>query len=112
MTGPVRGFVRPHTDGAVLSVRLTPKSSKNALIGLRDAADGSQKLAIKVTAVPEKGKANAVLLKLIAKSLHVPVGNVDLLSGHSSRNKEVLVSGETKAIMAQINKWLKDTTHG
>ena len=103
---------RPHDDGVVLSVRLTPKASKNILVGIRDAADGSRILAIKVTTVPEKGKANATLTKLIAKSLRMPSGKVALLSGHSSRNKEVLVSGETDAIMSQINKLLEDTTHG
>ena len=87
-------------------MRLTPKSSKNALVGLRDTADGGKVLAIKVIAVPEKGKANTALLKLLAKTLHMPSGKVELLSGHSSRNKEVLVHGETDAIMATINKLL------
>jgi uncharacterized protein (TIGR00251 family) len=103
---------RPHPDGIALSVRLTPKSSKNALIGLRDRADGTSVLAIKVTPPPDKGKANAALVKLMAKSLHMAPGKVELLSGHSSRNKEVLVRGETDAIMAAINKWLEETTHG
>ena len=93
-------------------MRLTPKSSNNAVTGLRDTADGRQVLAVKVTAVPEKGKANAALAKLLAKKLRMPTGKVELLSGHSSRNKEVLVHGETDAIMAAINNWLKDTTHG
>jgi uncharacterized protein (TIGR00251 family) len=91
-------------------VRLTPKSSSSELIGLRDHADGSQVLAIKVTAVPDKGKANKALIKLIAKSLRMPAGQVELLRGHSSRNKEVLVRGNSNAIMAAIKKWLEDTT--
>ncbi len=102
---------RPHPDGIALSVRLTPKASANELIGLRDSSDGSHVLAIKVTAVPDKGKANKALIKLISKSLRVPAGKVELLWGHSSRNKEVLVRGEPNAIMAAINKWLEDTIH-
>jgi uncharacterized protein len=102
---------RPHNDGVILSVRLTPKSSKNALIGLRATADDGLVCAIKVTAPPDKGKANAALLKLIAKSLHLPAGKVVLHSGHTSRHKEVLVHGETVAIMAAINTWLESTEH-
>ena len=91
-------------------MRLTPKSSANELIGLRDRADDRQVLAIRVTAVPDKGKANKALIKLIAKSLAVPAGKVELLSGHSSRDKEVLVRGVPNAIMAATKKWLEDTT--
>ena len=91
-------------------MRLTPKASKNELIGLRDRADGRQLLAGKVTAVSEKGKANKALIKLIAKTLRLPAGKVELLRGHSSRNKEVLVRGEPNAIMAATKKWLEDTS--
>ncbi len=91
-------------------MRLTPKSSSSELIGLRDTADGSHVLAIKVTAVPDKGKANKSLTKLIAKSLRSRAGKVELLRGHSSRNKEVLVRGNSNAIMAAIKKWLEDTS--
>jgi len=102
---------RPHPDGVIIQVRLTPKSSKNLLIGLRAEADGGNVCAVKVTAPPDKGKANAALLKLIAKSLRLPAGKVVLHSGHTSRNKEVLVHGETVAIMAAINTWLESTEH-
>ena len=96
----------------MLSVRLTPKSSTNAVIGLRDAAGGGQVLAVKVTAPPDKGKANAALLKTLAKYLGLPPSQLALNAGHSSRNKEVLVRGDTMVMMATIDAIINKTPEG
>ena len=58
---------RAAPDGLIVPVRLTPKASRDAIEGLREDASGGRVLAVKVTAVPEKGKANAALEKLLAQ---------------------------------------------
>ena len=55
-------------DGVRLAVRLTPKASAERIIGLADEADGGVVLKVAVTAAPEGGKANAALLKVLARA--------------------------------------------
>ena len=95
---------RATADGMVVPVRLTPKASRNIIEGLREDAAGGQVLAVKVTAVPEKGKANASLEKLLAKALGVAGGRVEVIGGATSRNKDVLVRGEPREIAVLLEK--------
>lgn len=88
-----------HANGIVIAVRLTPKSARDAVEGLARTADGKVHLKARVRAVPEKGKANKALEKLLASWLQVPSSSVSVISGDTARLKSVLVSGEA-AILA------------
>jgi len=48
---------------------------------------------VRVTAAPEDGKANAAVLRLLAERLELPSTSVMLVSGASSRDKIVALSG-------------------
>jgi uncharacterized protein YggU (UPF0235/DUF167 family) len=48
---------------------------------------------LRVTAAPERGKANSAVLELLAATLDVPAGSLRLVAGHTSRDKTVEVSG-------------------
>ena len=67
--------------GTEIAVRVTPRASRNAVL-----ADGD---AIRVTGttVPEDGKANAAVVKLLAKALGVAKSRLVLVRGASSRDK-------------------------
>jgi uncharacterized protein (TIGR00251 family) len=81
-----------------LIVHLTPKASCNKIEGWAQDAQGQKVLRVKVTAVPEEGKANEALIKLLSKTLHVSKSRVRLVRGSTSRIKEVEVEeGEGKA---------------
>ena len=67
--------------GALLELRVTPKASRNA-VTLEDGA-----LRVYVTTVPEGGKANAAVQKLLSKALGVPKSRLTLLRGATSRDK-------------------------
>lgn len=88
------GFFRARDDGVDLFVRLTPKSSKDAVEGVETTADGRCHLAARVRAVPEKGAANAALEKLLARALGIPRNSVSVVAGGTSRLKTVRVSGD------------------
>jgi len=79
-------------------VRLTPKSSVDAIDGLGAAADRSAHLAVRVRAVPEKGAAKAALEKLLASSLGLPKSAVSVVAGATSRLKTVRLSGDATRI--------------
>ncbi len=80
-------------DDLFLALRLTPRSSKDAVEGIEKLSDGRCVLKARVRAVPEDGKANEALLKLLAKSLNLPQQALSLDSGATSRLKIVRVSG-------------------
>lgn len=52
-------------------------------------ADGTQK--VKVSAPPEKGKANKVLLRFLAKEWKVPTQDIEIISGETSSLKLIKV---------------------
>lgn len=49
-------------------------------------------LKLRVTAAPEKGKANAAVLELPASELRIPKRNVELLRGETSTTKQVRIT--------------------
>jgi uncharacterized protein (TIGR00251 family) len=93
-------------DGVRLLVRLTPNAGKDSLDGPVDTADGIR-LKAGVTAVPEKGKANASLAKLLAKKLRLPKTSIRLIAGEQSRNKTVLIEGEPEDLMSALDEKLR-----
>ncbi|MFV0360095.1 DUF167 domain-containing protein [Tropicimonas sp.] len=73
--------------GAEIAVRVTPKASRNAV--LADATG----LRVLVTAVPEDGKANAGVQKLLAHALGIPKSRLELIRGATARDKVFRVAG-------------------
>lgn len=68
---------------ARLSVRVTPRASRDAVEGFD--ADGT--LRVRVTAAPADGAANAAVAKLLARALDLPGRDVVLVSGATARQK-------------------------
>lgn len=95
-------FHRRHAGGVELFVRLTPKSSRDAVEGVEVGADGRAFLKARVRAVPEKGKANQALEKLLASALGVPASSVSVVAGGTARLKTVRVAGDPELIEAQL----------
>jgi hypothetical protein len=89
-------FLRAQPDGVWLSVKLQPRASKNEI-----CAPLGEELKIKVTAPPVDAAANAALLKLLAEKLGCPRGRVELIRGHTSRHKTVMLHGFLPAEVAQ-----------
>ena len=98
MTPPLR----PGQGGLLLSVRVTPKSSRDEVAGLHTASDGSVSLAVKVTAVPDKGRANKAVIETLAKACRLPKSAFSLVSGETERNKVLLVAGNPAEVEALI----------
>ncbi len=89
-------------DGCVIvRVRLTPKSSIEAVDGVTPSAEGMA-LAARVRAVPAEGEANAAVEKLIARWLEVPKTTVRVTAGAKSRLKSLTISGETHCLEQRL----------
>ena len=72
-------------SGAMIAVRVTPKASRD-----RITVEGDQ-IRVYVTAVPENGKANASVVKLLSKALGVPKSRLTVVKGVTSRDKVIQI---------------------
>lgn len=91
------------SDGVLLPVQAQPKARKNAIVGTHDG-----RLKIAVTQPPEKGKANAALMKLLATSLKLRRSQIELISGVTSSKKMFRITGVERAdVSKQIQKILE-----
>jgi uncharacterized protein (TIGR00251 family) len=82
-------------------VRLTPKSSIDAIEGLETTAEGPA-LKARVRAPPSEGEANEALVRLLARWLEVPKSRVELAGGGKSRVKSLKVTGEVSELRARL----------
>jgi uncharacterized protein len=71
-----------------LRLRVIPGSPRACVVGRHGEA-----WKLRVTAPPERGKANKAVLDLLAEALAVEPAELRLVAGHSGRNKTVEVSG-------------------
>lgn len=85
---------RADDRGLVVSVRLTPGSSRDAIEG-EDRHGGRPVIKARVRARPEKGRANAALEQLFATWLGVPRSTVAVVNGRAARNKTLAVAGDS-----------------
>lgn len=89
-------------DGVILRVRVTPKSSKDAVEGLDATAQGPA-LKVRVRAVPDKGAANAAVAETVARWLGVPKSSITLAGGSTSRVKSLAIAGDVDALSQQLD---------
>jgi len=71
-----------------LLLRVSPGAGSSGIIGRHGAA-----WKVRVRAAPEGGKANAAVVRLLADTLALPVRDVEIVSGHASRDKTVALAG-------------------
>jgi uncharacterized protein len=94
----VPSFLRAHPDGALLSIKLQPRASSNEI----GEPQGGE-LRIKVTAPPVDAAANEALVRLLAEELDCPRNRVELVRGHTSRHKVVMIYGlKPEEVLAKL----------
>ena len=82
----------------ILSIRLTPGATREEVGGVWTDDRGAAWLSARVRAVPEKGKANAALIALLAKRLEWPRSAISLESGDANRLKRLRIKGGGEAL--------------
>ena len=73
--------------GAALAVRVTPRASKNQIVGA--LSDGTIK--IRITAAPNEGQANEELVKFLSGVLGVAKSRIEIVAGETGRDKLISV---------------------
>ena len=85
----------------ILKIKVTPKASQNAVGHLYQDSEGSWRLKIMVTTVPEAGKATASVVKLLSKYLKIPQKAIEVVSGATHPHKTLRISvGGDEAMLA------------
>jgi uncharacterized protein len=82
---------REHGDALILALHVQPGAKRTAVDGTHGDA-----LKVRLAAPPVDGKANAELLRFLADAFDVPLRNVVLVRGETSRQKVVRVEGPVR----------------
>ena len=92
-----------HPQGVVFKIFVQPRSSKNMIVGLRCEA-----LKLKLTAPPVDNAANKMCTKFLAKCIGVSNSQIEIISGHTSRTKQVLLRSDPNKLTKKEYNHLKD----
>lgn len=103
MAEPLNPF-RTVAGGVLVAVRLTPKAGRARVGPVVTGADGTGLLKVAVTEAPEKGKANAALIRLLAKTWRLPKSAITVARGAADRNKTLRIEGAPAALMGTLMK--------
>ena len=71
-----------------ISLRVQPNAARNELVDFTNGV-----LKVKVAAPPFKGKANEELIVFLSEILGISKGSLNIVTGHTSRNKVVAIDG-------------------
>jgi len=85
---PPAPFLRETAGGTLLSVKLQPRASRNEI-----GEPLGDELKIKVTAPPVDAAANQALVEFLADKFNCSRGKVELIRGHTSRHKTIILYG-------------------
>jgi uncharacterized protein YggU (UPF0235/DUF167 family) len=85
---------RYSNQGISVTLRVTPRGGRDDIDGIETLANGGSVVKVRVRAIAEGGEANRAVTELLAKALGVPKGKVRVLSGMTSRLKQIAVDGD------------------
>ncbi len=88
---------KPAAVSATLSLRIQPRSSRNEAVRMEDGG-----IKIRLNAPPVDGAANEALIRFLADLLGVPKSGVEIVSGHTSKNKIVRIEGVSQETAEQL----------
>ncbi|MGN6283597.1 MAG: DUF167 domain-containing protein [Afipia sp.] len=89
---------RYSAQGIAISVRVTPRGGTDAIDGIETLANGRSVLKVRVRAIAEGGAANRAVTDLLAKALGVSKSSARVLSGATSRLKQIAIDGDPRRL--------------
>ena len=93
------GWLTRHADGARVALRVTPRAASSRVQGVEvDGAGNVQR----VSAPPGAGKANAAVIRLLARRWRMAQRDLELVSGAGARHKVLHVHGSPDALIARL----------
>lgn len=90
-------YIKEEKNAVIIKIKVQPRASKNELAGIMDDS-----LRVRLTAPPVDGEANEACLKFLAAVFKIPRNRVELVSGHTGRNKMVRIGEVTPEDILRI----------
>ena len=72
-------------NNTILNIKVITKSSKNEIIFDNDV------IKVKITEIPENGKANKAIVDLFSKTFKIPKNKITIIKGLKSSNKTIKI---------------------
>ena len=82
------GYLSDTPEGAVVSVRAQPRSSRAGIDSILGDA-----VKVRIRSAPVDGKANKELVETLADEFGLPKSRVSFVSGETGRQKRILLAG-------------------
>jgi uncharacterized protein len=95
---------RYSTQGISITLRVTPRGGRDDIDGVETLANGRSVVKVRVRAIADGGEANRAVMELLAKALGVPKAKVRILSGTTSRLKQIAVDGDPAKLGDALRK--------
>src|SRR5437879_6718360 len=95
---------RYSTGGISVVLRVTPRGGRDDIDGVETLANGRRLCKVRVRAIADGGEANRAVTELLAKALGVPKARVRILSGTTSRLKQIAVDGDPAKLGDALRK--------
>src|ERR1700686_1700282 len=95
---------RYSTGGVSVALRVTPRGGRDDIDGLETLADGRVVVKVRVRAIADGGEANRAVTELMAKALGVPKARVRILSGTTSRLKQIAIDGDPARLGERLRR--------
>ena len=95
-------------NGVKARFRLTPGAAKDRLKGVAADENGVAWLTASVTAVPEDGRANQALIRMLSKEWRIAKSSIQLIAGQTDRRKTLLIAGDAVELSTKLTGWLED----
>jgi uncharacterized protein YggU (UPF0235/DUF167 family) len=95
---------RTSTEGISVALRVTPRGGRDDIDGLKTLANGRVVVKVRVRDIADGGEANRAVTELLAQALGVPKASVRMLSGATSRLKQIAVDGDPAKLGAALRK--------
>ncbi len=94
--------------GVRIAVRVTPKASPAGVAGMAADADGRAYIKLRVSAPARDGKANAAVLKLLAREWGLARSALRIAGGQRDRRKSIYVAGDASLLLKKLSCWIED----
>jgi uncharacterized protein len=95
---------RYSTQGISVALRVTPRGGRDDIDGVETLANGRSVVKVRVRAIADGGEANRAVTELVAKALGVTKASVRILSGTTSRLKQIAVDGDPAKLGAMLRE--------
>jgi uncharacterized protein (TIGR00251 family) len=95
-------------EGLRVALKVVPKAARAGIAGIEADAAGRALLKVRVAEAPQGGRANAAVVKLLAKAWKLPKGALTVTAGARDRRKTLLIAGDPDALAARLRAWLAE----